>query len=822
VEEFVAELIESSALAPVSYPSLTSDDPAADLVEFLYANRRDRRATKLGSILARLRVIDQRRVRVSAQEYDDIAGLLRELVEAPELSSSQLFHVDLVRPVDSLSLSRRVVAEIGTALKTLAEIAPQPEDDFREFKRAFVERFEDAEVPLLMVLDPDSGISFGDPDALDEPDRNRPLFTRRDEILLTILSRCELRPGGELCLTAEDVSVLRFNDCLPLLDSFTVFTTVFAQSADAVDRGEYSFAINGYQPTIAIFGRFATVDQSLRNHLREVAATEDTYNPDAVIADILHHPAGEELGNILRRPNIRRYEIPLLGSSSMPPGFQIRPDDLLVSVKDGRVVLRSRSLNKEVLPRLGNAHSYRNPRNLRIYKFLCALQSQGRLTSIVWDWGPVLNSLPHLPRLRYDKLILSPARWVLGTKELQRLVSHRTASEKFVAMTALAREKGLPRYVLLQDADQRLPVDLHNIMSVNSVLRLLKGRTSAVFIELLGTPGYLCTEGPDGRFQHELKIPFVRGKVEVQQQRVRPKTARQLECQSRFAPGSEWVYLKIYGGPRFLEEMLLENICPAIEQMEAESLLQRWFFVRYFDGNHHLRLRLRGETAKEASEIMARITSAISMQIKSLDCWRIQADTYIREIDRYGGPEAIQYVEELFFADSKAVVAALARTTDRTSLDERLLLGIAGINQFLCDLQLTIDCKVEFSRELAAFLRHDWDGKTPANSAAISGRWRNMRPAIDGLMRVDSENQFSGRSMGLKSVIKEMTRLESTGKLSRSLVDIFKSITHMHINRMFQYNQRFHEYIAYEMLFKSYRSIKARSMHTDDVVEMSI
>jgi thiopeptide-type bacteriocin biosynthesis protein len=824
-DEFVDELIESSVLVPVGCPFLTSDNPARQFIELLRrANGADVAAETLGKVLEELRRIDQLGVGCSPEDYRNAAKLLRSLIKAPELSTSQLFHVDLMRPVETLTLSGGVISEITDAFMTLVQIAPPPEDDFAEFRRMFQERFEDAEVPLLRVLDPEIGIGFADSDVSNQPlgaggaNKSTPPFTRRDGILIDLVRRSELDRQEEISLTPETITLLRNDDYVPVFDSFSIFVTLFADSAAAVDRGECSFSINGYVPTMSLFGRFSGVNETLRNHLRELAAREEAFSPDAVLADVIHHPAGEELGNILRRNSTRKYEIPVLGSPNVPPEFQIHLEDLLISVIDGRVVLRSRRLNKIVVPRIGNAHTYRKRQNLPIYRFLGALQSQGRLAAVAWNWGPVLNSLAYLPRLRYGKLILSAARWVLCEEELQRLTRGRTPSERFQAMTALRSARRLPRYVLLQDGDQRLPVDLQNIMSVNSVVRLLTRRTTAVFIELIGTCERLCTEGPGGRYQHELNIPFVREIPAEPQQHVRSAMAQAGNCQRRFPPGSEWVYLKIYSGPSFLEEILLDDICPEIQQLESESVLKRWFFVRYYDGNHHLRLRFQGRTAKEAPEIMARITSAISRHVESLDCWRIQADTYIRETDRYGGTEGVQCAEEIFHADSKVAISALSGTVNRNSLDERLLIGMAGINRFLDNFNVDLAAKIDFSRAMGTALHREFNSKAAASRTGISQRYRNMRKDVDALVTgFKSGDQFAQRSANPECNIERIKGLERTGKLMRPVSEILASINHMCINRLFQTNQRFHEYIAYEMLFKTYQSIKSRSKRGNSI-----
>ena len=44
--------------------------------------------------------------------------------------------------------------------------------------------------------------------------------------------------------------------------------------------------------------------------------------------------------------------------------------------------------------------------------------------------------------------------------------------------------------------------------------------------------------------------------------------------------GSEWLYYKIYSGPRTVENILVE-IYPKIKKLIDESLIDSFFYIRY-------------------------------------------------------------------------------------------------------------------------------------------------------------------------------------------------------------------------------------------------
>ena len=131
------------------------------------------------------------------------------------------------------------------------------------------------------------------------------------------------------------------------------------------------------------------------------------------------------IGNILLRPVLRNYEIPYLGKSAMPVENQIQVADLMVSVKNGKIILRSQKLNKEIIPRLSTAHNY-SFNALPVYQFLCDLQTQHfEKSGFGFNWGSLSTSYKFLPRAEYKNVILARAKWQLLKSDLQVLLDDK-------------------------------------------------------------------------------------------------------------------------------------------------------------------------------------------------------------------------------------------------------------------------------------------------------------------------------------------------------------------------------------------------------------
>ena len=103
---------------------------------------------------------------------------------------------------------------------------------------------------------------------------------------------------------------------------------------------------------------------------------------ECVVAEIAHVPE-VRTGNILSRPHLREYEISYLTNTTLDDDHVIPVNDLMVSVSNNRVVLRSKRLKKEIVPRLTTAHNF--SKGTPVYRFLCELQNQGCISALSFN-----------------------------------------------------------------------------------------------------------------------------------------------------------------------------------------------------------------------------------------------------------------------------------------------------------------------------------------------------------------------------------------------------------------------------------------------------
>jgi thiopeptide-type bacteriocin biosynthesis protein len=844
---FVAELVDGQILRPDIYPQLTGPEPIYPLVVELEQHPATRAiAARLKEAQTTLERIDERGLGEPPERYRSIATSLRALPATPD--ESRLFQVDLIKPAPEARVGEAVCREALRAVDLLQRVAPDSEpDSLAEFRRAFAERYETREVPLIEALDEESGIGFERsplPSAEASPllegvafptqPEPRP-WTPRDSYLLHRLTDVIRRGEPELRLEARDLDEMGVGmrpERAPLPQAFSVTVRVAAASEADLAAGGFRILLQGASgPSGAeLLGRFCHVDPELHARVADHLRTEQEAHPDRILAEIVHLPQGR-VGNILCRPVLRAYEIPYLGRSGAPPERQIPVTDLLVSVRNGRVVLRSASLGREVVPRLTTAHNV-DRRSLGLYRFLSRLRYQGVAGSLRWSWGPLAGSA-FLPRVASGRAVLSRARWNLGEQDLEAIRRPPSPAERFSAVRALRDRWGLPRHVALAERDNELVTDLDNVVSVETLLSRLKDRRAAALVELFPGPRELLARGPEGRFVHELVIPFVRTPSPTRSEGgVRPPAGRQagegagaasrstrpVSVARRFPPGSEWAYAKLYTGTSTADQVLREAVAPVVGRALESGAADRWFFIRYRDPEWHLRVRFHGDPRRLSDEVLADLRAAVGPLIEDGRVWRVQIDTYEREVERYGGGEGIELAERIFCADSDAVLGIVRLLQGDQGLDARWRLTLCGVAMLLADLGFDLEMK----RAWARAVRDDFARELRAESAfwrQIAERQRRERGELEAL--IDPERATEGplapgvewlrrRSRRLAPLVAELSELDRGGHLSRDLPDLAASYAHMHANRLLRSAHRPQELVIYHLLERMLTSLAAR------------
>lgn len=823
---FARDMADRQVLVPTVSLPVTGPQPLDGVITDLEALGDAGTVTALTDVRSRLAMIDHEGP-ASPAPVDGVADCLIPL--GAEIERTRLLQVDMTIPGRAMTLARSTAADIARGVELLHRLSrPQADQALDDFREAFVSRYQGGQaVPLLEALDEELGVGFPpkrlgrlspllDGLRLPPTDGGDVHVGRRERHLLTLLNDAIADGTHEIVLTAADLDALAADGPPPLPPALQA-SAVLART----DKGPRIMLQAAMGPSgVSMLGRFCHADPDLTEHVRAHLRAEEALDPDADHAEIVHLASGRML-NVTARPVLRHHEIEWRGRSGAPDDGRIAAADLLLSLERQRFVLRSATTGRRVLPRLASAHNV-NRRSPGVYRFLAALQYDGYASALGWSWAPY-DSAPFTPRVRQGLLILAPARWRVGEADIRQLDQDEPTA-RWQAVQTWREQRRLPRWVTLSDDDNRLAVDLDNVVMVDSLVRLLRRRTEAVIAELFPGPDELVAHGPDGMHAAEIVVPFVASAAPAVPDRRPTATPDQTQTTASvssmrrvFGPGTEWTYLKLYTGTATADRLLQQRIMPLVADLVGPDCpADRWFFMRSCDPGHHLRVRFCGD----ADELRAPLEALITTSLDDGVVHDAYVGTYHREIERYGGPDAIELAEEVFWADSDAVGALLGMfEPGDAGLDERWRIGLVGAVALMEDLGLGAEARLTLCQRMRGVFQKEFKADTRLRKQ-IGVRFRSEQEALEALLDEVPDGAhplepglavLAERSRRLASVAARLGELDEAGRLTCSIADIAQSQVHMWLNRLCRNANRFHEYVIYEFLARLLRQRAARA-----------
>lgn len=709
----------------------------------------------------------------------------------------------------------RMISKELTALYPLFKSSlPQ---DLLLFIKRFKARYDMMEVPLLEVLDGDLGIGYGD--LVDQYKNDHPLIRElgmRVDAKNITMSLGELLMANSLnCSTGQiDLEQLykaleRPLEELAVAPTFYAIGNLLANTSEELDKGNFNFNLTACSGSSAVnlMTRFAYMDQNLKKNLQHCATYEEGCFGNAVLADIVHVPENR-VANILQRPVLYKYQISLLAHGVARDEQQISLADLYISVRNNMVILFSKKLQKRVIPRLSCAHNFKT--GISIYRFLCDLQYQDSPFAIHWAWDR-LKETPFLPRVYYKHIILSRARWFIKKIDFN-------GYDDQASLNKLQADMGLPHEVLIAEGDNELYIDLRTDWGV----KLLKDKLAmedVVLYEFFGHSSALLLDKKDDVYINELIIPFKSVVDKHKQLEVKP--SEQQRIKRSFILGSEWIYVKLYCTQKTADEMLIDALLTLAEKLMDDQLITKWFFTRYYDPDFHIRLRFL--ICKKNKRFFCKIQDILRATFEELiaerKIWKVQYDTYVRELERYGATN-MELCESIFYIDSVAILNLLKRL-DRENHTTRWLLALRATHQLLDIFGTDLHERFELTEAWSLALGNEFD-LNKSQKKQLNLNYRDSAASIEALLSESDRNDLGDFEAIFETRYTKILLLLQQSKIKKiEAMELLGSLCHMFLNRLFFSDQRANEMVIYAYLAKYYRSKLARASKQMNVSEIA-
>jgi thiopeptide-type bacteriocin biosynthesis protein len=288
-----------------------------------------------------------------------------------------------------------------------------------------------------------------------------------------------------------------------------------------------------------------------------------------------------------------------------------------------------------------------------------------------------------------------------------------------------------------------------------------------------------------------------------------------------FSLGSEWVYFKIYSGYKIADIILLEYLKEKIELLQSQNHIKKWFFIRYNDSDSHLRIRFQLNSHESFFYIMNELNPLLEDLLVKNYIWKVQNDTYLREIERYG-EKTIEDSETLFYFDSILMLDYLSLKNHFQKGDTQLLFSLIAIDRFLDAFLLSISEKFHLLNEMQQSFKNEFNA-TKVLKSEFDKHYRSLEKEISNTINQFENPEFASlyeiideKSNNIKPIVNSIKK-----NLEINLNSFLSSHIHMMVNRQYTSRQREYEALIYDHLFRYYKTCFYREVDflKDDTIQ---
>lgn len=712
-------------------------------------------------------------------------------------------HIDMGTNI-RLSISNNVKESITEGINFLFSLSYKfiGSTIMKEYKNKFLEKYGfEREVKITDLLDEMKGL--GDPfkcennfinSQYEKNDNNR-----NDKIksyIKNLVTEAMIKGKKEIEL---DNSIFEFvkeptykyND-MPM--SGEVYLKVSSKNIESLDNGEYKIFINTENNSSSIgktFGRFNNLinEDDFMEFEKANSREKKLIGDDYIIAEITTFLNIPRIENVMCTKNFRDYECTLSGVSEHRKK-QIDINDIYVGMGVDDFYFKVKGLNKKV--HFTTNHMLNIEIGNSVYRFIRNICENNKVFLFGLYNICEFKKLKYIPRIRYKNIVLYPETFSLSYNDFLSLAS-KDEERFFLELDKWIELYKVPKLVYIIDSDKKLLLNLDNREHKRYINKQLEKNRDEIIIfqEYEGNIDDNWLEVGDNKYTCELVVPYIKKEYIYNNEPYKKnekiflnnKYKLEFEEKERYMNiGGEWLYLKLYHNTNRTNEFICEHINGFSKNLEENGYIKKHFFIRYKDKENHIRLRyeVNSEKVYELNNIVNNWIETIRDEGLIKDA---SINIYEKELERYGGVEAIKEVENYFGVESLVIEEYLRLLeNNETKVDIKIfafgcLFSLVNHFGFKFNEQLNIfDKQVNYTVFRKEFSK---ERKELMNLVTEELYFTNVmkEPKIDYLLDIIKES--------VKILSCKLDAIYKSNMLYNSKQEILSSLIHMFCNRIF-------------------------------------
>ncbi|QZA58450.1 lantibiotic dehydratase [Candidatus Rhabdochlamydia porcellionis] len=564
-----------------------------------------------------------------------------------------------------------------------------------------------------------------------------------------------------------------------------------APSLKDINQGNFNLIILGMTPQAGnAFGRFLYLwDEAKVKKMQELKKKEESLHPEILFVETSFFPENPRFANICFCKKTRKYQLNIYGYNDSKNTLQL--NDLYIGANAEQLYIYSKKLNKEIYTVLNSAI---NP-DLAPFplKFLLTL-SRYRFSNFAPMLSSYLTSMLYFPRIRYQNIVFSPAQWYFNYQSLEIKTTDSENEIKIKLLNAF-KKYDVPFQIYLTQSDNRLLINWKVGCFFDLIFQQFKSNFEIFLVENLIDLNNRVIKNSKGNYVSEFVVPLTKNRAYgFESLHTSYPQTKQLSIQDRISlPGGEWLYAKIFLPIEETEIFLQKTLFHYLNYLTEKYEIKKWFYVRYKEEDYHIRIRINAPHSILNSSILQDIHQWISHLLQSKLIHDFHICPYKREIERYGGPDSIDLVEEFFFIDTiycSEILLKANKITDDIPIYIKPLFGIINIlKHFYTDNALVLAFLTP-NREHMNLL----SGLRPYNRIIMQyTKFLFLEQIEENLPNSKGDiikSLLSKTTNTLSSLAKKINDLEQAEMLWNTKRNILDSLIHMHCNRIIGFDKK--------------------------------
>lgn len=301
----------------------------------------------------------------------------------------------------------------------------------------------------------------------------------------------------------------------------------------------------------------------------------------------------------------------------------------------------------------------------KILKMLVEVEKKQKLCfeSFFYALFKVIGNLSgHIPEIRYKNFIISQECWKLDNRKIFKNNRVIQFDDFKNLISQMITKEELPVEICTGPIDRKLILNLTKEIDIKILYKMIKTSPNlSINKNQFNLNNLLVMDKKNQKYICEFVFQFEQNsvnndKLKYSSERI-PLIDNKFIDSNKYYPFNKWITLNLYINEEIMDILLANQVRYLSLKLLGKKYITSFFYIRYKDPKNHLRIRFKiNNDYNSYGEIINEINSLIQLLKERSLLNDVKYESYLPEINRYGGIDNYLLVEKLFYMNSLIVI----------------------------------------------------------------------------------------------------------------------------------------------------------------------